>query len=150
MSKLSSYEDALCALEAGVEVVKVSSAYEENEEAFIRFTDALAHNKTCTHLFVEMDEVAKGTNLLVEMDEVGMGGVEHVADAPYGNSTVRTLRLTHVGNHIDYYGAIAVGSALKHNTTLQTLELPWINIGPRGGESIGEALKQNTGLIHLK
>ena len=54
------------------------------------------------------------------------------------------------GNRIGNQGAIAIGEALKVNTALKTLVLPFNEIGDAGATAMGQALAVNASLTTLR
>ena len=84
--------------------------------------------------------------LLLEWNSVGVWKSSFVlfCEGLAAHSFLVHLRLH--DNQIDHTGPQELGIALRLNSTLSTLDLPWNNIGLIGGRVISGALLQNCGI----
>lgn len=76
-------------------------------------------------------------------------GVWDVAFAAFCDGLAANSSLLHLdlrNNQIDHNAAQELALALRTNSTLQTLNLNWNNIGLTGGRALSESLQQNHSL----
>ena len=74
-------------------------------------------------------------------NSVGDGGAASLASALKENTTLQTLNLLH--NSVGADGAASLASALKENTTLQTLNLWGNSVGDASAASLASALEES-------